>query len=252
VGGQAHRRGRGEGAVGTLILDFDSTLITRESLEELLARARPDLAGEVREITAAGMDGRISFRESLERRLSLVRPSRAEVEALGREAVLWITPGIEGAWGAVAGQGRGPVEGADGGAGAGQGGGAGAREGGSIEGPRVWIVSGGLAEAVLPVAAHLKIPPERVLATRARWSPTGDLLGLEVHDKPEQIRRHAAKMPKPRILVGDGMTDYEPFREGVVDHFIAFTANVRRPAVIATGAPEAASVAALRLLLANY
>ncbi len=203
--------------MGTLILDFDSTLITRESLEELLARARPELAAEIREITAQGMDGRISFRESLEKRLALVRPTRAQVEALGREALAWITPGMEGAsWAA-----------------------------------EVWLVSGGLAEALLPVAAHLKIPPERVLAMRARWSPKGDLLGVEVRDKTAQLRPHAAAMPKPRVLVGDGMTDYEPFREGLVDHFIAFTANVRRMPVVATGAPEARSVEELRGLVAK-
>jgi phosphoserine phosphatase len=208
VGGQAPRR--------TLILDFDSTLITRESLEELLSRARPDLAEQIREITAMGMDGRISFRESLERRLALARPSRAQVEAIGREAVAWITPGMEGGFGGA-----------------------------------TWIVSGGLAEAVLPVAARLGVPPERVLATRARWSAKGTLLSLDVRDKPEQIREHLPSMPRPRILVGDGMTDYEPFREGVVDHFIAFTANVRRASVVATGAPEASTATELRLLLAR-
>lgn len=203
--------------LGTLVLDFDSTLITRESLEVLLARARPDLAEEIHAITAAGMDGRIGFRESVEKRLALARPSKKEVEALGREALAWITPGIEGAWRALDAE--------------------------------IWLVSGGLTEALLPVAAHLGIPRKRVLATRARWSRKGEMLGIEVRDKPEQLRPHAATMKRPRVLVGDGMTDYEPFRESVVDHFIAFTANVRRAPVVATGAPEAASVEALRRLL---
>jgi len=218
VGGQAHRGGEG-GAVGTLILDFDSTLITRESLEELLARARPDLAAEFREITAAGMDGRISFRESMERRLALARPTRAEVEALGREAVGWITEGMAG----LIGEQR----------------------------DHVWLVSGGLTEALLPVAARLRIPEARILATHARWSSSGELLEVDARDKPEQIRGHLSAMARPRVLVGDGMTDYEPFREGLVDRFIAFTANVRRASVVATGAPEAASVDALRHLLAT-
>lgn len=208
MGGQAPR--------GTLILDFDSTLIARESLEVLLARARPDLAEEIRAITVAGMEGRISFRESLERRIALARPSRKEVLALGREAVTWITPGMEGGFGTA----------------------------------EVWLVSGGLEESLFPVAARLGIPRGHVLATRARWSPEGDLLGLDVEDKPEQIRRHAAAMAPPRILVGDGMTDYEPFRLGLVDSFIAFTLHARRASVVATGAPEARTVADLRRLLA--
>jgi phosphoserine phosphatase len=116
---------------------------------------------------------------------------------------------------------------------------------------RLWLVSGGLTEALLPVAERLGIPPERVLATRARWSERGELLGIDVRDKPAQIRGHAAEMPRPRVLVGDGITDWEPLRDGIVDHFIAFTANVRRASVIATGAPEAASAADLRRLLAQ-
>lgn len=191
-------------------------MITRESLEVLLARARPDRAEEIRAITDAGMEGRISLRESLERRLALARPTRAGVEALGREALRWITPGMEGGFG----------------------------------GPEVWLVSGGLEEALLPVAARLGVPRGHVLATRARWAPDGELLDLDVRDKPEQIRRIAAAMPPPRILVGDGMTDYEPFRLGLVDRFIAFTANARRRSVLATGAPEAPSAAALRRMLA--
>jgi hypothetical protein len=47
------------------------------------------------------------------------------------------------------------------------------------------------------------------------------------------------------------MTDYEPFRAGLVDHFIAFTANVRRASVVATGAPEARSAEDLRRFLAK-
>jgi phosphoserine phosphatase len=114
-----------------------------------------------------------------------------------------------------------------------------------------WLLSGGITEALLPVARRLRIPEARVLATHARWSPAGELLGVEAMDKVARIRAHAARMPPPRILVGDGMTDYEPFRAGLVDHFVAFTANVRRTAVVSTGAPEAASVADLRYLLAR-
>jgi phosphoserine phosphatase len=205
--------------VGTLIVDFDSTLITRESLEELLKRARPDLAAEIAAITAAGMDGSMSFRESMHRRLALARPSREEVEALGREALGWITPGLEEVLATVK--------------------------------AAVWLVSGGIVEALLPVAARLGIARERILATEARWSAEGEMLSVDARDKPEQIRPHAAAMERPRVLVGDGMTDYEPFRRGLVDHFVAFTANVRRGPVVATGAPEAASTDALRTLLSN-
>lgn len=195
-------------------------MIVRESLDELLAElleGQPDLVEEVRGITVAGMEGRIPFHESLARRLDLARPRHSQAEALGRRAVRWITPGFEPLIAGLA---------AD-----------------------SWLVSGGLLEALLPVAAELGIPAERVLATRVRWSPIGEMIGFECRGKSDLLRPHREAFDRPTVLVGDGMTDYEPFHDGLVDHFVAFTANVRRESVVATGAPEAASVAELEQLL---
>ena len=209
-------------AVGTVIFDFDSTVIDRESLDELLGRLLDEeQAAAVRAITDAGMDGRIGFRQSLESRLDLARPTLAQVEALGREAAEeWITPGLEQLIATLDAEFR--------------------------------IVSGGLFEAILPTAERLGIPAERIMATRARWADDGRLDGLaECHEKTELLRGRSDGWARPRILVGDGMTDYEPFREGLVDHFIAFTGHARRDAVVATGAPEAGSVRDLEYLLAR-
>ena len=50
-------------------------------------------------------------------------------------------------------------------------------------------------------------------------------------------------------MVGDGMSDHAVHAQGLVDHFIVFTAHVRREPVVATGAPEARDVAELEYLL---
>jgi len=195
-------------------------VIERESLDELLARIleeQPELVEEVRGITRAGMEGLIPFHESLARRLDLARPRHSQVEALGELAVRWITPGLEKL-----------IRGLD---------------------AEPWLVSGGLLEALLPVAAELGIPAERVLATRVRWSPIGEMIGFECRGKSDLLRPHREAFARPCVLVGDGMTDYEPFHDGLVDHFVAFTANIRREAVVATGAPVANSVAELEQLL---
>ena len=62
--------------MATVIFDFDSTLIRVESLEEILRpqlEARPHLATAMEEITQRGMEGQISFRDSLEQRLAIAR-----------------------------------------------------------------------------------------------------------------------------------------------------------------------------------
>jgi HAD superfamily phosphoserine phosphatase-like hydrolase len=212
--------------VATVVFDFDSTLIDCESLDELLARVlagRPERIARVHEITVAGMEGRLAFRDSLEQRLAIARPTRADVEAFGREAVGRLTPGMEALVTGLAGR------------------------------AEIWIVSGALRETVLPVAARLGVPPGRVLATRVAWSPEGTLERvMECRTKVEHLQTRSEGWAPPRILVGDGMTDHAPHAAGLVDHFLAFTAVVRRAPVVATGAPEAADVAELEYLLGRW
>ena len=204
--------------MATVVFDFDSTLITCESLDEILALSSPDDAARIREITDAGMEGRIRFCESLMRRLAIAQPTRAQVEAFGQAAVNRLAPGMEGLVKDLA---------AD-----------------------VWIVSGGLLDVLAPVAAHLGI--EHVLGTRARWSDDGSFAGIDnCQEKAELAADHAGAWSRPRIGVGDGMSDHALLAAGHVDHFIAFTAIVRRGPVVATGAPEAASVPELRYLLSR-
>lgn len=205
----------------TVLFDFDSTLIDCESLDEMLARVlagRADLEARVRAITVDGMEGRIGFRESVERRLALARPTRAQAEAFGREALGRLTPGMARL---VRGL---PAD--------------------------VWIVSGALLETMLPVAGELGIPAARVVGTEVRWSAAGELLALaRCGSKVDAVRGLCGSWPRPRISVGDGMTDYALLESGCVDHFLAFTLHVRRESVLATGVAAADCVERLQYLL---
>jgi len=212
--------------VPTVVFDFDSTLIDCESLDEILSRVlagRPEVTAQVRAITDRGMEGLVPFRESVESRLRLARPTLVQVRQFGEEAVAHITAGMAGLVARL-------------------------RE----RGDEVWIVTGGLIEAVAPVAHALSIPASRVLATHARWSAAGELEGLaRCTTKVEAAREVAGGWPRPRTGVGDGMTDHALLAAGLVDRFVAFTQHARRAAVVATGAPEARSVPELEYLLAG-
>ena len=210
--------------MGTVVFDFDSTLIDCESLDELLARVlagQPERITEVAAITVAGMEGRLVFEESLGQRLTIARPTRADVEAFGREAIDRLTPGMEALISGLSAE--------------------------------VWIVSGALRETVLPAAARLGVPDSRVLATGVAWSESGELERVtECHTKVEHLKPLSKGWARPRIMVGDGITDHAPYAAGLVDHFVAFTAVVRREAVVQTGAPEAATVPELEYLLGQW
>ena len=205
----------------TVCFDFDSTLIDRESLDEILAirlGADEEAAARVKEITDRGMEGEFSFRESMERRLAIAKPTRQDAEAFGEAAIGHLTPGMADL-----------VRDLD---------------------AEVWIVSGGIEEALLPAARMLGIPAERVLGTVVEWGPDGGFARLlRCGPKAEAVGEVCGNWSRPRIAVGDGMSDYALLEAGCVDRFIAFTQHVRRRKVAATGAPAAADVSELKYLL---
>ena len=215
--------------MGTVIFDFDSTLVPCESLEVVLARAPGASAQDLErgaEITRLGMEGAISFHDSLTQRLEIARPARRDLIAVGEELAREVTDGAPEvvAWL-------------------------------HDEGHDVWIVSGGFQEVLLPVAAALGIPAARVQGVRALWTAEGAFDGLDAddafaHSKVDGVRKLAPTWPQPSIGVGDGATDRALCEAGLVDAFIAYTEHVRRSFVAdAREMVEVASMSALRVEL---
>ena len=207
---QGGARGGRVGGVGTLVLDFDSTLVPCESLEEALARAPGVGAAErarLADITRLGMEGALPFADSLRARLAIAHPTRAGLTALGEELVPSIAAGAAELVAQVAARGH-----------------------------ETWIVSGAFRETLLPAARALGVPEARVLGVRARWHDDGSFASLDPadgfsHSKVEGVRRHPVRWPRPAVGVGDGATDLALRDAGLVDTFIAYCGHVRRRSV---------------------
>ena len=189
-----------------MVFDCDSTLVAIEGIDELAEGVHD----EVRALTDLAMDGRVPLEEVYGRRLALIRPSRARVEALGREYVAALVPGARETVAALRALGR-----------------------------EVRVVSGGLAPAVEAVAAELGIAPAQVAAVGVRFDDAGGYLGFDegsplarTDGKAEVLRGWA--LPGPVLLVGDGATDLEA--RPAVDAFAAFVGVAERAAV--AGAAE--------------
>ena len=72
----------------TYIFDFDSTITQVEALDilaEIVLKNKPerdDVINEIKQITNLGIDGEISFTESLERRIKLLNAHRDDLTEL--------------------------------------------------------------------------------------------------------------------------------------------------------------------------
>lgn len=195
----------------SVILDVDSTLSTVEGIEWLAALRGPDVLRDVRAVTERAMQGAIPLGAIFAERLARIRPTRVEVEALGRAYVEGMTPGATELC-------RRLLDG----------------------GVRAIILSGGLREAILPLAGSLGIPGEDVYAVSIRFDDAGEYVSFDESSplarnggKPEVAR--ALDLTRPLLAIGDGSTDLElrTSEPPVVDTFVAFTGVATRAPVVA-------------------
>jgi phosphoserine phosphatase len=188
----------------TVIFDCDSTLSAIEGVDQL---AGPDRA-ESERLTQLAMQGEIHLEEVYGRRLELIRPTRAALEQLGALYVARLVPGAPEA----------------------------VRELQRL-GIVVQILSGGFAQAVDAVARALGVAADRAAAVRLEFHADGSYRDYDratpmarSGGKREWILANDARLPRRRIVVGDGVTDLET--RPVVDCFAAYTGVIRREAVV--------------------
>ncbi len=211
---------------GAVFFDFDSTVVTKETLDEVVALAlgeRKDkkaLVKEIEAITRLGMEGKLPFTQSLTRRIHVAPLSREHFTEVGEMMLEHITEGMPEifAW---------------------------LRE----QKVPTYIVSGGVRECIAPVAEHLGVPAAHTMTNEALFSKKGQLIGMNTKSllwsdegKGGAIR-HVKKTAGlgTCVLVGDGSNDLAAYTNGAVELFCGFGANVVRKAVRAKAPQWAAS-----------
>jgi phosphoserine phosphatase len=191
----------------SVVLDVDSTLTSIEGISWLAERRGLDVARAVDAMTERAMEGATPLEVVYGERLALVRPSRADLDALAGAYAVGLVPGVQSALDAL--------RSAD---------------------IRVVVVSGGLRDAVVPFVATLGIAERDVHAVALRFAPDGTYAGFDA-SSPLACRRgkptiaRTLGLPRPVLAVGDGSTDAE--LKECVDAFAAFTGVVRRESVVA-------------------
>lgn len=185
-----------------VFFDVDSTLVTIEGID-VLAAGNPEIV----RLTEAAMNGEIPLDQVYGRRLDLIRPTLAQVEALGRRYIASLVSGV--------------VE--------------------TIEALRsagvdVHLVTAGIEQAVLPLARHLGLPPRAVHAVRLYFDDAGNYLDFDRRSflarpggKELVVRSIMTRSKGKSAFIGDGVTDLET--KPAVDLFVGFGGVIARPAV---------------------
>ncbi len=196
-----------------LIIDFDSTFIQVEALDELAKIVlsthpyKEELVKKIELITQLGMEGKLKFTESLKIRLNLFKPTEKEID----ELIIFLKGKISK----------------------------------SIlknkdffvrNSKRIYIVSGGFYEYIYPVVKNYSITMDHILANEFLFDRNGKFQGYDTNNplsktggKVKAVKQ--LRLPSEVIVLGDGYTDWEIKHAGLADKFYAFIENVNRKKV---------------------
>ena len=202
----------------TIIFDFDSTLINCESLAKILERKLAnniELQEKIEKITTDGLNGKITFGESLRKRLAIASLTKKEAIRFGKEAIEHLSAGAS------------PLI-------------------KFLQDRRceIWVISGSLKEIITPACLKLGLKKEHIRGIQLLWSDEGDFLSVDEfdpfsHSKVEGVKEIGKAWTKPTILIGDSMSDYLLYEKGFVDHFILYSEHFVCEPVISKGVQQA-------------
>jgi D-3-phosphoglycerate dehydrogenase len=192
------------------VIDFDSTFTKVEAFDVLADISlkdhpeREQRKKQIVEITNQGMDGSISFRESLERRLHLLSPSRHHLTPLIAELKGSVSESFKRN-----------------------------KEFFQTHADHIYIISNGFKEFIEPIVTEFGIKSENILANEFKFDEGGKVIGFDSENplsanggKVEQLKK--LNLPGDVYVIGDGYTDYEIKHAGLANKFYAFTENVTR------------------------
>jgi len=195
------------------IIDFDSTFTQVEALDilgEISLATDPDRDKKLQSIiniTDKGMDGSLTFRESLEQRILILNATRGQISDLIDALKHKVSKSFERN-----------------------------REFLQENAGNIYIISNGFKDFIIPIVADYGIQESNVFANEFVYDETGKIIDFNRENplsknngKAETIRR--INLDGDIYVIGDGYTDYEIKASGLANKFYAFTENVSRPRV---------------------
>jgi len=192
------------------IIDYDSTFIKVESLDELSKISNGEdetINNKISEITNLGMEGKISFSDSLRKRIELIKCNKEDivktVEILEKKVSDSFKNNISFL---------------------------------KNNAENILIVSSGFHELIEPIVIQYGIKKENIFANKFLYD-NNKVIG---YDKKNPLSKSQGKVNILKELklkgevhvIGDGYTDYEIKKEGLANYFYLFIENIKRESVV--------------------
>lgn len=195
-----------------LIIDFDSTFIKVETLDELAKLIlindpeKESKIHKITEITNSAMAGEINFQTALTQRLNILSLTKWDLDEVTIQLSSLVSDSFK--------RNKELIK--------------------SIS-QNIWIVSGGFKDVIDPIVIDYGIQSNRVLANTFLYK-NQTVIGCDENndlfkDKGKILAIEKQHISGKKFMIGDGYTDYEVFKHGTADHFICFTENLLREKV---------------------
>lgn len=171
-----------------ICFDCDSTLSRIEGIDELARRV--GMGEEMSKLTDLAMNGVVPLEAVYERRLSLIRPDQDSINWLADLYIAEIVEGVKEVFASLLGQDK-----------------------------AVHIVSGGLRQAILPLAEYLGLPESHVHAVDIYFNEDGSYRNYDLNSPLARTGGKAVVVGTLKgqcslMMVGDGKTDLEARQAG--------------------------------------
>jgi phosphoserine phosphatase len=171
-----------------ICFDCDSTLSRIEGIDELARRA--GMGEEMSRLTDLAMNGIVPLEAVYERRLALIRPDQDSINWLADLYIAEIVEGVKEVFAALLAQDK-----------------------------TVHIISGGLRQAILPLAECLGLPENHVHAVDIYFNEDGSYRHYDLNSPLARTGGKAVVVSTLKgqcslVMVGDGKTDLEAKQAG--------------------------------------
>ncbi len=173
-----------------ICFDCDSTLSKIEGIDELARRA--NCFEDMAKLTDLAMNGELPLESVYGKRLDTIRPDKAAIDWVTKLYINEIVDGTQAAFQTILSQGK-----------------------------EAHIISGGLRQAILPLAAYLGLPPSHVHAVDIHFNADGSYAGFDENSPlarsggKHEICKQLINGKNSLVLIGDGKTDMEAKQPGV-------------------------------------